>query len=74
MQKWTYLYLEFVAEQVRKMNEIFEVVAERKYGKWNFRSLAVKTSGIAEAKLQTFKSPGRAEMRKLNFITLALKA
>ena len=30
-------------EQVRKMNAIFEVLAERKYGKRNFRSLAVKT-------------------------------
>ena len=43
MRKWTYPYLEVLAEQVRKMNEIFEVLAERKYGKWNFRSLAVKT-------------------------------
>ena len=43
MRKWTYQYLEVLAEQVRKMNEIFEVLAERKYGKRNFRSLAVKT-------------------------------
>ena len=27
-----------------------------------------------EAKLQTFRSPGRAEVRKLNFISLAVKA
>ena len=26
-----------------------------------------------EAKLQTFRSPGRAEVRKLNFISLAVK-
>ena len=27
-----------------------------------------------EAKLQTFKSPGRADVRKVNFISLAVKA
>ena len=43
MQKWTYPYLEVLAEQVWKMNEIFEVLAERKYGKRSFRSLVVKT-------------------------------
>ena len=43
MRKWIYPYLEVLAEQVRKMNEIFEVLAERKNGKRNFRSLAVKT-------------------------------
>ena len=41
--KWTYPYLEVLAEQERKLNEIFEVLTERKYGKRNFRSLAVKT-------------------------------
>ena len=40
MRKWT---LEVLAEQVLKMNEIFEVLAERKYGKRNFRCFAVKT-------------------------------
>ena len=43
MRKWTYPYLNVLAEQVRKMNEIFEVMAEWRYGKRNFRSLAVKT-------------------------------
>ena len=43
MRKWTYSYLEVLAEQVRKINEIFEVLAERKYGKRNFRSVAVET-------------------------------
>ena len=57
------------------MNEVFEVLVERKYGKRNFRSLAVKTERhIAEAKRQTFKRPGTAEERKLNFISLADKA
>ena len=27
-----------------------------------------------EAKLKTFKSPGRADVRKLNFMSLAVKA
>ena len=36
-------YLEVLAEQERKMNEIFRSPAERKYGKRNFRSLVVKT-------------------------------
>ena len=43
MRKWPYPYLEVLAEQVRKMNEIFEVLAKRKYGKRNFRFLAIKT-------------------------------
>ena len=43
MRKWPYPYLEVLAEQVRKMNEILDVLAERMYGKRNFRSLAVKT-------------------------------
>ena len=30
--------------------------------------------GSAEAKLQTFRNPGRAEVRKLNFSSLAVKA
>ena len=33
-----------------------------------------RQSGNVEAKLQTFRCPGRAEVRKLNFISLALKA
>ena len=44
MQKWTYPFLEFLAERVWKMNQIFRVVAEQKYGKQNFRSLAVKAA------------------------------
>ena len=31
MRKWPYPYLEVLAEQMRKMNEILEVLAERKY-------------------------------------------
>ena len=42
MRKWTYPYLKVLAEQVWKMNEIFRYLAEWKYGKRNFRSLAVK--------------------------------
>ena len=64
MRKWTYPYLEVLAEQVRKMNEIFKVLAKRKYGKRNFRSLAVKIErncgplkswqgGSAESELHT---------------------
>ena len=33
-----------------------------------------RLSGSAKAKLQTLRSPGRAEMRKLNLISLAVKA
>ena len=44
MRKWTYPYLEVLTEQVWKMNEIFRVLAERKYGERNFRSLAVKAA------------------------------
>ena len=75
MRRWTYPYLEVLAEQLRKMNEIFEVLAERKYGKLNFRSFAVKaeqkwlsgTSHLwksrqrlnAEEDLPIFRSPDR---------------
>ena len=74
LREWPYPYLEVFAEQVQKMNEIFEVASERKYGKRNFRSLAVKQSEIAKAKLQTFKSHGSADVRKMNAISLAVKA
>ena len=78
MRKWTYPYLEVLAEQVWKMNEIFRVLAERKYGKRNFRSLAVKaaqkcgstTSHLwksrqrwnAEVDLPILGSPGRTSL------------
>ena len=63
MRKWTYPYLEVLAEQVWKMNEIFRARAERKYGKRNFRSLAVK----AEQKC-------RDEMRKWTYLYLEVLA
>ena len=56
MRKWTYPYLEVLAEQMWKMNEIIRVLAKRKYGKifgsqgsaevreHNFRPLAVLSS------------------------------
>ena len=63
----------------------FEVLAKRKYGKRNFRSLAVKIerkcgsealdllnslqSGSAEAELQIVGSHDRTEVRKRNFIS-----
>ena len=51
---------------VRKRNLRFlEVLADKKFG---------KQSGSVEAKLQTFRSPGRAEVRTLNVISLAVKA
>ena len=135
MRKWTYPYLEVLAEHVRKMNEIFrspgwavvrkaelqifgsqgrakvlkrnftslkvpsdikcgnehtriwkswqnkcgrwtksfEVLGEWKNGKRNFRFLAVKTERNCASEVQTFKSPGRAEVQKLNFRSLAAK-
>ena len=68
--KWTNPYLEVLAEQVWKMKS------------WPSGSTESGTSdlcqsrqsGSAEAKLQTFKSPGRAELQKLNFVALAAKA
>ena len=78
MRKWTYPYLEVLAEQVWKMNEIFRVLAEWKYGKRNFRSLAVKAalkcgsatshlwksrqSWNAEVDLPILGSPGRTSV------------
>ena len=49
---------------------------------WQNRSLEIRISQLCqsrqsesvEAKLQTFRCPGRAEVRKLNFISLAAKA
>ena len=42
MRKWTYPYMEVLAEQVRKMNEIFRSPGRAEDRKRNFRSLAVK--------------------------------
>ena len=49
MRKWTYPYSEVLAEQVRKMNEIF-------------RSLG--RAEVRKAELQIFGSQGRPEVRK----------
>ena len=46
----------------------FEVLAERKYGKLNFRSLAAK-AGSAETELHILRSIGRAEVRNWFHIT-----
>ena len=74
MRNWSYPYLEVLAEQVRKMNEILEVLAERKYGKRIFRPLAVKTKRNCGNNASDFKGSGRADALKLNFISLALNA
>ena len=79
MRKWTYPYLEVLAEQVWKMNEIFWVLAKQKYRKRNFRSLAIKaaqkcgsaTSQLwksrqrwnAEVDLPMLGSPGRTRVK-----------
>ena len=55
MRKWTYPYLDVLAEQVRKTNEIF-----RSPGR----------AEVRKAKLQIFGSQGRAEVRKRNFTSL----
>ena len=59
MLKWTYPYLEVLAEQVRKMNEIFRSPGQAEV--WN-------------AELQIFGSQGRAEVRKWNFTSLEVLA
>ena len=52
MRKWTYPYLEVLAEQVRKTNEIF-----RSHGR----------AEVRKAELQIFGSKDRAELRKRRF-------
>ena len=60
MRKWIYPYLEVLAEHVWKMNEIFRVLAERKYGKRNVGSLAVKAEQkCGSATSYLWKSPQR---------------
>ena len=59
MWKWTYPYLEVLAEQVRKMNEIF-----RSPGR----------AEVQKAELQIFGSQGRTEVRKRNFTSLKVPA
>ena len=54
-RKWTYPYLEVLAEQVWKMSEIFR---------------SPDRAEIRKAELQIFGSQGRAEVRKRNFISL----
>ena len=59
MRKWIYSYLEILAEQVRKINEIF-----RSPGR----------AEVQKAELQIFGSQGRAEVQKGNFTSLEVPA
>ena len=59
MQKWTYPSLEVLAEQVRKMNEIF-----RRPGR----------AEVRKAELPIFASNDRAELRKRSFRPLKVLA
>ena len=59
MRKWTYPYLEVLAEQVRKMNETFRSPGQAK---------------VRKAELKVFGSKDRAEMRKRNFRPLKVLA
>ena len=59
MRKWTYPYLEILAEQVLKVNDIF-----RSPGR----------AEVQKAELQIFSSQGRAEVRKRNFTYLDVPA
>ena len=59
MRKWTYPYLEVLAEQVRKMNEIF-----RSPGR----------AEVRKAEHQIFGSKDRAELRKRSFRSLKVMA
>ena len=59
MRKWTNSYLEVLAEQVWKMNEIF-----RSPGR----------AEVWKADLQIFGSQGRAQVRKRNFTSLEVPA
>ena len=52
MRKWTYPYLVVLAEQVRKMNEIFRSPGQAE---------------VWKAELQIFGSKDRAELRKRSF-------
>ena len=52
MSKWTYPYLEVLAEQVRKMNEIFR---------------SPSRAEARKAELQIFGSKDRGELRKRSF-------
>ena len=58
MRKLTYPYLEVMAEQVRKMNEIF---------------LSPGRAEVRKAELQIFGSKDRAELRKRSFRTLKVR-
>ena len=59
MRKWTYPYLEVLAEQVWKTNEIFR---------------SPDRAEVREAELLIFGSQGRAEVRKRNFTSLEVPA
>ena len=59
MRKWTYPYFEVLAEQVWKMNEIFRVLPERKYGKQIFGSQG--SAKVRKHNFTTLKVP--AEMK-----------
>ena len=59
MRKWTYPYLEVLAEQVWKTNEIFR---------------SPDRAELRKAELQIFGSQGRAEVRKRNVTSLEVPA
>ena len=59
MQKWTYPYLEVLAEQVWKTNETFR---------------SPDRAEVRKAELQIFGSQDRAKVRKRNFTSLEVPA
>ena len=59
MRKWTYPHLEVLAEQMRKMNEIFRNPSRAE---------------VWKAELQIFGSKDRAELRKRSFRPLKVLA
>ena len=72
MRKWTFTSLEVLVEKVRKRN--LRSWQNRRLESWISHLCQSRQSGSVEAKLQIFRSPGRAEERKLNFISLTVKA
>ena len=62
--------LEVLVEQMRKRNLSSPGRTESRIS----RLCQSRQSGNVEAKLQSFRSPSRVEVRKLNFISLAVKA
>ena len=75
IRKWTYPYLEVLAEQVRKMNEIFRSPGRAEVWKAELQIFGSKDSAeLRKRSFRPLKVLVERKCGKLNFLSLAVKA